>query len=361
MQKTIAKPLALLLGLIGIELAFICLLAVSLHEYLYPTLAAIILVYLSIPAIELLEKHCHLPRTLAVGIIFAIQLCIILLIFFKALPLVIIELSGIIKTLPKHIMHILNKINTFAAKHHIELNIETSSIEQKVYGFFQNLAKLDMNAIQRTFAFAQGTANQLYFTLSWIINCLLVPILFLFIGIHYDEIITGIEKYTPIRYRANLSNLLQEINHIMSSFLRGELLLISSLAVCYITGFHVAGVPYATGLGILTGLLSFIPIIGSLTGMIIATFSLYSTTGSIYSLAILGIVYTITGTLESLVFIPYFIGSSLGMSTFTSLIILIIATKELGGIGLILGIPIAAIIKHIFLSFAAICREHKVI
>lgn len=361
MYKTHSKQSLLFTTLVSIEVAFLILLAISLREYIYPATFAIILVYISIPAIALLERKCRLPRVFAVGLIFLCQLIIVCLILLKGLPFIFIEVTSLLKKLPSHVGELLSNINTTAAQYGINLNMENSLLEQKVSEFFKNLASLDINALRRTVAFAQGTASQLILSFTWIINLLLIPILYFFIGIHYDEILLCIEKYTPKKYRSQVSNLLQEVSHIMSSFLRGELLLISSLAICYTIGFNLVGVPYATALGILTGLLSFIPFLGSLTGMTIAVFSLYSVQGSIYSLLSLGAVYLITGTLESLILIPYLIGNSLGMSTFTSLIVLIIATKELGAIGLILGIPIAAILKHLFLSFAEVCQANKVI
>ena len=360
MQKISTSNL-LFTGLIAIELGLVLLLAISLQAYIYPTLFAVILVYISIPAIELLEKKCQLPRAFAVGVIFIIQVFILLLILLKGLPFIIYEVTSLLKTLPKQIGYLLNNFNDYAEQIGIDLNLENSIIEQRVSQFFTNLSELDINALKRTFAFAQGTANQLLSTITWIVNLILIPILFFFIGIHYDGILDCIEKYTPTKYRTHFSNLLQQINLIISSFLRGQLLLMSALAVCYATGFNLVGVPYATALGILTGILSFIPFIGTMTGMTIAIFSLYSIQSSFYSFIALGAVYCITGTLESLVLIPYFIGNSLGMSTFTSLIVLIIATKELGGIGLLLGIPIGAILKHLFLSFADICKAHKII
>lgn len=351
----------LFLTLVSIEASLVILLSISLQAYIYPTLFAIILVYISIPAIELLEKKCQLPRVLAVGLIFIIQLFIILIILFKGLPFVVLEITSLLKTLPKKISYLMNNINGFADQLGFDLNLENSVIEQKVSKLFTNLSELDTNAIKKTFAIAQGTANQLISTISWIVNLILIPILFFFIGIHYDGILDSIEAYTPIKYRIHFSNLLQEINLIISSFLRGQLLLMLALSICYSIGFNIVGVPYATALGILTGTMSFIPFLGTMTGMTIALFSLYSIQSTLYSFVGLGAVYCITGTLESLVLIPYFIGNSLGMSTFTSLIVLIIATKELGGIGLLLGIPIGAVLKHMFLSFATVCRNHKII
>lgn len=361
MSWNLSTRTQLFLGLIFIELCFIFLLAISLHEYIYPTLFAIILVYVSIPAIHFLQERLGLPRAVSVGCIFLLQLVIIAVIFIYGLPFVVKEVSSVLKTLPFNVSKLMQSFNQFAMEHGIALDLENSAFEQKVSTFFKNLANLDINALKRTMAIAQGTANQLIGTLSWIINLLLIPILYFFLGIHYDAIFDCIERYTPSSYRMQVSMLLQELNNILSSFLRGELLLISSLAVCYTIGFNIVGVPFATGLGILTGVLSFIPFIGSLTGMVIATFSLYAVQASMYTFISLGVVYMITGTLESLILIPYFIGNSLGMSTFTSLIVLIVATKELGGIGLILGIPLAAIMKHLFLSYAFVCRRHEVI
>ncbi len=347
--------------LITIEIATILFIGFSLREYVYPTTFAVILVYISLPAIEFLEHRCRLPRVIAVGLIFILQLLILTAITVRGLPILIREISNLLQTLPNNARNALDGINKISEQYGLGLSLSNGAVEQKVSTFFQNLARLDVQALQRTVAFAQGTANQLISYVSWFVNILLVPILYFFLGFHCDQIIAGIERYTPTRYRAKLSNLLHELNTILSCFLRGQLMLILSLGTCYVIAFNAIGVPNATTLGVVTGILSFIPFIGSLTGMTIATMSLYATKASIVAFAALGAAYLLIGTLESIIFIPYFIGNSLGMSTFTSLIVLIIATKEIGAIGLILGIPIAAILKHLFLSFAAICRAEKVI
>lgn len=348
-------------ALITTELLGILLVSVSLREYIYPTTFAVILVYISLPAIEFLEKRCRFPRPLAVGLIFTLQLIIIITIAFRGLPFIIKEMTSLLRSLPQNVQGALNSVKTIAEQNGITLYLENGLVESKIRDFFDNLSKLDINALKRTFALAQGTANQILGYFSWITNIILIPILYFFIGIHYDQILKCIETYTPTKYRKQLSNLLQELNTILSSFLRGELLLVTSLAICYIIGFNSVGVPNPTTLGLITGLLSFIPFIGSFIGMTLATLSLYAAQGSTYTFVALGLTYLIIGTLESLILIPYFIGNSLGMSTFTSLIILIIATKEIGAIGLILGIPIAAILKHLFLSFASICKKEQII
>ncbi|MEC8882112.1 MAG: AI-2E family transporter [Pseudomonadota bacterium] len=361
MQKSITKNQVLFATLILIEVAFVLLLAVSLHEYVYSTTFAVIFVYISLPAIKFLENTCKLPRFFAIGLIFIFLLCIVLAILLVGLPYIAREISSLLLSLPKLIHSIANSINQLSESYGSSISIESGIIEQQVTKFIKNLTDFDANTFKRVMALAQGTANQLLLSLTYIIYLLLIPLLYFFIGIHYDEILDCIEKYTPKKYRAQLSNILLEINNIISSFLRGELLLIASLAICYTIGFHIVGVPYATALGILTGVLSFIPFIGSATGMTISILSLYAANAGIYSFVSLAIVYAITATLESIFFIPYFIGNSVGMSTFTSLIVLIVATKELGAIGLLLGIPIAAIFKYLFLSYAETCRKAQIL
>ena len=175
MQKISTSNL-LFTGLIAIELGLVLLLAISLQAYIYPTLFAVILVYISIPAIELLEKKCQLPRAFAVGVIFIIQVFILLLILLKGLPFIIYEVTSLLKTLPKQIGYLLNNFNDYAEQIGIDLNLENSIIEQRVSQFFTTISELDINALKRTFAFAQGTANQLLSTITWIVNLILIPI-----------------------------------------------------------------------------------------------------------------------------------------------------------------------------------------
>jgi predicted PurR-regulated permease PerM len=361
MKNLLSRNQVLLTSLIIFEVMFIILLCASLNEYIYPTTFAIIFVYISIPAIKFLEERCKLPRFFAIGLIFILLFCLTLSVILIGIPYIASEISNLLLSLPKHIHSISNSIKAVADTYDLSISIESDILEQQSIKFIKELTAFDSNALNKTMAIAQGTANQLLLTVTYIIHLLLIPLLYFFIGIRYDKILHHIIEYTPKKYRPRFKNTLIEINNIISSFLRGELLLITSLAICYTIGFHLVGVPYATALGILTGILSFVPFIGSATGMTIALLSLLSTQSNLYTFISLGLVYFITATVESILFIPYFIGSSVGMTTFTSLIVLIIATKELGGIGLLLGIPIAAVLKFLFLEYTEVCRKAEVL
>ena len=94
--------------LIFLEILIIYCFIVGLGQFLYPVIIACILLYISLPAIDFLEKHTHLPRQVAVSIIFIIQLYIIGILLTQGLPYIFAETQKLFLALPKYITNIIN-------------------------------------------------------------------------------------------------------------------------------------------------------------------------------------------------------------------------------------------------------------
>ena len=123
MINRISTKSLLFTTLITIEIFGIILVGISLREYIYPTTFAIILVYISLPAIEF-RKKCRLPRSLAVGLIFILQLLVIITITLRVLPFIIKEMTSLLRSLPQNAQGALNSVKTIAEQNGITLYLE---------------------------------------------------------------------------------------------------------------------------------------------------------------------------------------------------------------------------------------------
>lgn len=335
---------------------------IGLGTFLYPILAAILLVYLSLPAIEFLKKTAHFPAIVAVGVLFLLQLSIIITLFFIALPYLIAELATLIKHLPTFINYFFEEARTLASSYEIPLStFDLPNLSASLNQAFASIAKLNASTLQTTLSVAGGTAGQLLSPVYWMAYILIIPLIYFFLALNAAKIIPMVKKYTPLLYRQHVINALTATNTIFSGYFRGQITVVFFLCILYSSTLSLLGIPYAVITGILTGILSFIPYLGFVTGFIISTFSLFYSNASLFGLLSLVLGFACINAVESLFLTPTFMGKRIGMSNLASLLSLIIGANLFGAFGLIFAIPLAATCKHFFLEFTTYCKQQEIL
>ena len=157
-------------------------------------------------------------------------------------------------------------------------------------------------------------------------------------------------KFFPVRIRETTSQVLEEINGQVSQYIRGQLTVAFWVAVMFTIGYWIVGMKYGLTLGILAGLLNLIPSLGSFLALVpsvvIAAFI-----SPILLIKVL-LVFAVEQTLEGRVVSPLVLGSKMSMYPVTTIIVLLASGKLFGLVGVIVGIPVYAIIKilvtHLF-------------
>lgn len=342
---------------IAAELLFIYILIAGLGQFLYPVIIACILLFISLPAIDLLEKYTQLPRQLAVAIIFIIQLYFIAVLLTQWLPALVTETQKLLLALPKYIKNIINYFNDLALEYNADFQIESAAIEKQSAEFFTDLTKLNFGTIEHTLSFAQDTASHLLGHLLWIIDLVLIPLLYLFLGMNYKTIIAGIEHNTPCFLREEVHLLINKANQVFSAYIRGQIILVCTLAAGYSTGFMLIGLPYGFALGIITGLLSFVPYLGTTIGLVTSLLILFTLNSNFLAYLSLLSVFVVVHGLEYSVLIPSLVGQHVGLSFFTSFLALLIGANNFGVVGAVFAMPVTAIGKHIFERIKLYCSQ----
>ncbi len=343
---------------IFLEILIIYCFIVGLGQFLYPVIIACILLYISLPAIDFLEKHTHLPRQVAVSIIFIIQLYIIGILLTQGLPYIFAETQKLFLALPKYITNIINYINAQAATYDINLDIESMAMEKKSTQFFKDLATLNYGTLENTLNFAHDTASQILGHLFWLIDLVLIPILYLFLGINYKKVINGIDHNAPKFLKEEVNLALFKANEVFAAYIRGQIILVCTLAAGYSTGFVLIGLPYGFALGIITGLLSFVPYLGTTVGLITSLLILFTLNSNIFAYLSLLSVFVVVHGLEYSVLIPSLVGHHVGLSFFTSFLALLIGANSFGVLGAVFAMPVTALGKHLFGRIRMYCENN---
>jgi predicted PurR-regulated permease PerM len=177
-----------------------------------------------------------------------------------------------------------------------------------------------------------------------LINLALSPVVTFFLLRDWHQIIDRIDDLMPRRWSPLIRTMARDIDHVLSEFLHGQMLVMTSLAVYYAIGLWVAGLQFALPIGILTGLLVFIPYVGFGLGFTLGMLAaLLQWNGLPGFLAILT-VYGIGQLLENYVLIPYLVGQRIGLHPLAVIFALMAFAQLFGFVGVLLALPVSAVL-----------------
>ena len=187
-------------------------------------------------------------------------------------------------------------------------------------------------------------------TLGSSLDLLLVPFFVFYILIDFQRWRDSMEDLIPPRFREPFSRLFDESGRILESYVRGQLLIGSIMAVCYAVGFWFLGVPAWAGIAMIAGLLNAIPYVGTVLGFALATGFTIAAGGGVWEVAgVLG-VFVAVQSLEGYILTPRILGGRLNLHPMAVFLGLLVGGKLFGLLGVVLAIPAIAIGK-VFLKF----------
>jgi predicted PurR-regulated permease PerM len=187
--------------------------------------------------------------------------------------------------------------------------------------------------------------------LGSVVAALVVVVLAIYLLNDFDRLTAGVRALLPGRWRAQVTRYAEDIDVILSQFIRGQLIVMVILAVLYSSAYALLGVRLAVPIGLAAGMLSFIPYLGSACAL--AAGVLMSLLGGWHGWQLLGVVlaYTAIQLLEGFVITPRIIGETVGLSAIWVLVALFVGGELFGFLGVLLAVPAAAVAK-IFIARA---------
>jgi predicted PurR-regulated permease PerM len=189
--------------------------------------------------------------------------------------------------------------------------------------------------------FLGGTAS----ALSAAVAALMVPVLAFYLLYDFDVLVTKAATLIPPRYRSEADRFFREVDSVLGQFFRGQFTVMAILAVLYSVAYGLVGVPLALPIGIMAGLLSFIPYVGSALALGTALLmTLLDWQGWTQILWVL-VAHSSIQSLEGFVITPKIMGDTVGISAITVLFALLVGAELLGFTGVLLAVPAAAVLK----------------
>jgi predicted PurR-regulated permease PerM len=190
-----------------------------------------------------------------------------------------------------------------------------------------------------------------------LIDLMLIPFLVYYFLADYGAMRARVERLIPPRYRAITSSLIGQISSVLSSYVRGQLLTGLVMGLLYSLGFAILRVPLPMTVGMLAGVLNFIPYFGTLIGLVLSLLFLALDNAGIGRLLGLLGVFAVVQSIEGYYLTPKLIGSRLHLHPLWVLTGLLIGGNLFGLVGIILAVPVIAIAKVLFGFFEDIYQQ----
>ncbi len=324
----------------------ISILIYGLGGALVPLLIAFGLAYLLFPFILRLEKK-GIRRHVAVVAIFLAFSVVLAILTMLFVPWLIAEVKSFLQELPQSSSVALEKIEEVSLRLGYPIDLSTNGIKHLIT---ENATDVSAQVFKTVPNYLKGIFSNFFGILLFLVNLALIPLFFFHVINDYEKISKEIRSLIPPVYKPRLQRYLELTNTVLSGYIRGQLMVVSILAVLYSVGFTIAGLRFGLLIGMMTGILSIIPFVGSLLGAVAAlTIALANFTG-IGMLISIAVVFAIVQGLEGTVITPKLVGNKVGLGVLATMLSLMVGGNLFGLVGMILAIPAAAILKAIFID-----------
>ncbi|CAG0998679.1 Putative transport protein YhhT [Burkholderiales bacterium] len=306
-----------------------------LGPVLTPFLVGAIFAYLGAPLVDRMQRR-GLSRTLGtllVVLLFGLAVIALLLVL---VPLVQAEAALAAKKLPDLFARFAAEATPWLEKHlGIVISTDVASLREFVAEHIEEAKAFSLHI-------ASGLKAGGIFLISLIVNVVLIPVVMFYLLRDWNMIWRRMFALVPRRWRRPTRQIATEIDQVLAEFLRGQGTVMASLALYYAIGLSIAGLQFAIPIGILTGLLVFIPYIGFGTGLVLGMLAALLQWNGLPGFLAVVAVYGVGQILENYVLIPWLIGDRIGLHPLAVIFALLAFGSLFGIAGVLLALPVSA-------------------
>lgn len=308
----------------------------ALRPMLLPFVAGATIAYFLDPIVERLTGW-SVPRWLGTVIALLSFVLFVVLLLVLLVPLIQSQIEMLIQALPEYIATVQAKVMP------------------TVYDWLHKLSPRDVERLRSAAGDYAGTAVQWVgnllrslvtkgFALFDIMTLLIItPVVAFYLLRDWPKVTHTIDMMVPRKQHGLFRRAFGEIDRTLSGFLRGQALVCLSLGIIYSVGLSLVGLNYGATIGIIAGVLSFIPYVGSGFGLIVSMILAFIQFDEATSIIMVFGVFMVGQILEGYVLTPKLVGDRVGLHPVWILFALFAGGSLLGFLGVLIAVPVAAI------------------
>ncbi|SDG99709.1 Predicted PurR-regulated permease PerM [Planococcus glaciei] len=310
-----------------------------------PILIAGLLYYLIRPFLQVLLRY--IPKVGGIAVVFFVFFVVLSTLIYYFGPTIKEQVASLAELAPQKVEEVKaeseEKVNGFEFA-----GVSGYEIKNRVLTYMENASKTLMDNVMTILGTLMNVAVVL----------IVVPFILFFLLKDDHKLIPYLMKYVSEEHKPEGRKLLEDVDETLSNYIVGQAIVAVVVGFFMFIGYVIIGLDYALSLAIFAMFLIIVPFLGPLIGVIPAIFVALMSGEPFMAIKVL-IVLLIVQQLEGNLVTPNIMGSRLNIHPLTIIFLLLIAAALYGFVGILIAIPLYAVLKTIIHNFRLFIRLRK--
>ncbi len=312
-----------------------------LGPVLTPFVVAALLAYLGDPAVDRLER-LRLSRSGAVTIVFLLMTLALVGIVLLLIPMLERQVTTLIDQFPRYREWFTGTVLPWVSER-IGMDVEGVDVES-LYAMLRDHWKQAGGFAATVLG---GISRSSLVVVNWVVNLALIPVVAFYLLRDWDVMVEKLRLLIPRSIEPVVTRLTREADSVLGGFLRGQISVMLALGAIYAVGLWMVGIDLALLIGMIAGLVSFIPYLGAIVGVGIGLIAALVQYGDWSHVLLVGLVFGVGQLMESFVLTPFLVGDRIGMHPVAVIFSVMAGGQLFGFVGILVALPVAAVVMVI--------------
>lgn len=307
-----------------------------LSPILTPFLLAAVIAYICNPMVTRMARN-NIPRTAGTILVMLLSLVAFGALILIMVPLFEKEVSRLLDKMPAFLDMLRNHVIPWLeSRLNISLEPDMEVLKEAVSEHWQSAGGVAAKILPSLTSGGMAIVE-------FLVNLLLVPVVLFYMLRDWEGLIKQIDEMIPRYWHVQMSQLAHETDRILAEFLRGQLSVIVLMCICYVTGLWLVGLEFALPIGLVAGILVFVPYLGMIVGLTLATLAAVMQFQDWSGILPVWIVFGVGQLLEGMLITPWLVGDRIGLHPVIVIFALLAFGQLFGFFGILLALPVSAV------------------
>jgi predicted PurR-regulated permease PerM len=318
-----------------VALLVFLILVYLLRTVLLPFVAGMGVAYFLDPVCDRLEKW-GCSRVIATTLVTIVFVLVVVLAFLLIVPLLVDQMTAFITSLPDLVEKAHQRLLPLYESFRLRFDLPA----------VDDLGGMLKNRLGTVFGFLTQTVQGVVSGGAALANLLslifITPVVTFYLLRDWDLIIARVDNLLPRDHAETIRTQMRAIDTTLAGFVRGQATVCLILGVYYATGLMLVDLPFGLVIGMMAGILTFIPYVGAMSGFVTAMAIALATFDDWHGPAIVGGIFFVGQVLEGNFLTPKLVGDRVGLHPVWIIFALLSGGALFGFVGLLLAVPVAA-------------------
>lgn len=323
---------------IAAAIAAIVALLYLLAPVLTPFVVGAGLAYIGDPLVDRLEAR-KLSRTASVIIVFCALILVLIAVVLILVPMLQNQVVVLMRKVPEIFDWLQQSVLPWAEAH-LGVSFAGLGIEQLKASLLSHWQQVGGAAASVLAVLSESGLA----VAAWLANLILIPVVTFYFLRDWDFMVTRVRELLPRAVEPTAVVLGRQCDDVLGAFFRGQLIVMLALAGIYTTGLAIIGLDLALLIGMVAGLVSFVPYLGFIVGLGAATVAAILQFHDAIHILYVAIAFGVGQLAESFVLTPILLGDRIGLHPVMVIFALMVGGQLFGFFGILVALPVAAVI-----------------